>query len=69
MATTGQKKKVEKVMHEPKEGTLKSGSGSKVKTASRLSRSRCPNPASPSTRKRADRRPPSVRDKTGASVG
>lgn len=32
MATTSQKKKVEKVMHEHKQGTLKSGSGKKVKS-------------------------------------
>ena len=32
MATAGQKKKVEKVMHEHKHGTLKSGSGKKVKS-------------------------------------
>ena len=32
MATTSQKKKVEKVMHEHKRGTLKSGSGKKVKS-------------------------------------
>jgi hypothetical protein len=32
MATAGQKKKVEKVMHEHKHGTLKSGSGRKVKS-------------------------------------
>jgi len=32
MATTRQKKKVEKVMHEHKQGTLKSGSGKKVKS-------------------------------------
>ena len=32
MATAGQKKKVEKVMHERKHGTLKSGSGKKVKS-------------------------------------
>jgi Family of unknown function (DUF6496) len=32
MATTGQKKKVEKVMHEHKEGTLKRGSGKKVRS-------------------------------------
>ena len=32
MATARQKKKVEKVMHEHKQGTLKSGSGKKVKT-------------------------------------
>jgi hypothetical protein len=32
MATTSQKKKVEKVMHEHKHGTLKSGSGKKVKS-------------------------------------
>ena len=31
MATTRQKKKVEKVMHEHKRGTLRSGSGKKVK--------------------------------------
>jgi hypothetical protein len=31
MATTRQKKKVEKVMHEHKQGTLKSSSGKKVK--------------------------------------
>ena len=31
MASTRQKKKVEKVMHEHKEGTLRSGSGRKVK--------------------------------------
>ena len=31
-ATTRQKKKVEKVMHEHKRGTLKSGSGKKVKS-------------------------------------
>jgi len=30
--TTGQKKKVEKVMHAYKEGDLKSGSGAKVKS-------------------------------------
>ncbi|MBW8881888.1 MAG: hypothetical protein JF615_10870 [Asticcacaulis sp.] len=30
--STGQKKKVEKVMHEYKEGDLKSGSGGKVKS-------------------------------------
>ena len=32
MATARQKKKVEKVMHEHKEGTLRSGSGKKVKS-------------------------------------
>jgi Family of unknown function (DUF6496) len=32
MATARQKKKVEKVMHEHKQGTLRSGSGKKVKT-------------------------------------
>jgi hypothetical protein len=32
MATAAQKKKVHKVMHEKKEGTLKSGSGKKVKS-------------------------------------
>lgn len=32
MATTSQKKKVEKVMHEHKHGSLKSGSGKKVKS-------------------------------------
>ena len=32
MATASQKKKVEKVMHEHKHGTLKSGSGKKVKS-------------------------------------
>jgi hypothetical protein len=32
MVTAGQKKKVEKVMHEHKHGTLKSGSGKKVKS-------------------------------------
>ena len=32
MATERQKKKVEKVMHEHKHGTLKSGSGKKVKS-------------------------------------
>ena len=32
MATTRQKKKVEKVMHEHKHGALKSGSGKKVKS-------------------------------------
>ena len=32
MASTQQKKKVEKVMHEHKEGTLRSGSGRKVKS-------------------------------------
>ena len=32
MATARQKKKVEKVMHEHKHGTLKSGSGKKVKS-------------------------------------
>jgi len=32
MATASQKHKVEKVMHEHKEGTLKSGSGRKVKS-------------------------------------
>jgi len=32
MATTRQKKKVEKVMHEHKRGTLRSGSGKKVKS-------------------------------------
>ena len=32
MATTRQKKKVEKVMHEHKHGSLKSGSGKKVKS-------------------------------------
>jgi hypothetical protein len=32
MASTRQKKKVEKVMHEHKRGTLKSGSGKKVKS-------------------------------------
>ena len=32
MATTSQKKKVEKVMHEHKRGKLKSGSGRKVKS-------------------------------------
>jgi hypothetical protein len=32
MATAGQMKKVEKVMHEHKHGTLKSGSGKKVKS-------------------------------------
>jgi hypothetical protein len=32
MASTQQKKKVEKVMHEHKEGKLKSGSGPKVKS-------------------------------------
>ena len=31
-ATARQKKKVEKVMHEHKRGTLKSGSGKKVKS-------------------------------------
>jgi hypothetical protein len=31
MASTRQKKKVEKVMHEHKKGTLRSGSGRKVK--------------------------------------
>ncbi len=31
MATARQKDKVEKVMHEQKKGTLKSGSGKKVK--------------------------------------
>jgi hypothetical protein len=32
MATARQKRKVEKVMHEHKEGSLKSGSGKKVKS-------------------------------------
>jgi hypothetical protein len=32
MTTATQKKKVEKVMHEHKEGTLKSGSGKKVRS-------------------------------------
>jgi len=32
MATTAQQKKVEKVMHEHKTGTLKSSSGRKVKS-------------------------------------
>ena len=32
MATASQKKNVEKVMHEHKRGTLKSGSGKKVKS-------------------------------------
>jgi len=32
MASTRQKKKVEKVMHEHKKGTLRSGSGRKVKS-------------------------------------
>jgi hypothetical protein len=32
MATARQKKKVEKVMHEHKEGTLRSGSGKKVRS-------------------------------------
>jgi uncharacterized protein DUF6496 len=32
MATKAQKKKVHKVMHEHKEGTLKSSSGKKVKS-------------------------------------
>ena len=32
MATARQKKKVDKVMHEHKQGTLKSGSGKKVKS-------------------------------------
>jgi hypothetical protein len=32
MATAKQKSKVEKVMHEHKKGTLKSGSGKKVKS-------------------------------------
>ena len=32
MATARQKNKVEKVMHEHKRGTLKSGSGKKVKS-------------------------------------
>ena len=32
MATARQKSKVEKVMHEHKRGTLKSGSGKKVKS-------------------------------------
>ena len=32
MATARQQKKVEKVMHEHKRGTLKSGSGKKVKS-------------------------------------
>ena len=32
MATTRQKSKVKKVMHEHKHGTLKSGSGKKVKS-------------------------------------
>jgi hypothetical protein len=32
VVTARQKKKVEKVMHEHKEGTLKSGSGKKVKS-------------------------------------
>ena len=32
MASTRQTKKVEKVMHEHKRGTLKSGSGKKVKS-------------------------------------
>ena len=32
MATTRQEKKVEKVMHEHKHGTLKSSSGKKVKS-------------------------------------
>jgi hypothetical protein len=32
MATAGQTRKVEKVMHEHKNGTLKSGSGRKVKS-------------------------------------
>jgi hypothetical protein len=32
MATATQKKKVHKVMHEPKKGTLKSGSGKKVRS-------------------------------------
>ena len=32
MASTRQKHKVEKVMHEHKRGTLKSGSGKKVKS-------------------------------------
>ena len=32
MAAAGQKKKVEKVMREHKHGTLKSGSGKKVKS-------------------------------------
>jgi len=32
MATARQKKKVEKVLHEHKEGTLRSGSGKKVKS-------------------------------------
>jgi Family of unknown function (DUF6496) len=32
MATKRQEKKVEKVMHEHKHGTLKSGSGKKVKS-------------------------------------
>jgi Family of unknown function (DUF6496) len=32
MTTSAQNKKVEKVMHEHKEGTLKSGSGKKVRS-------------------------------------
>jgi hypothetical protein len=32
MATAAQKKKVHRVMHEQKEGTLKSGSGKKVRS-------------------------------------
>jgi hypothetical protein len=55
MATTRQKKKVEKVMHEHKRGTLRSGSGKKVKAANRRSRSRCLNPASPGAKSQLSR--------------
>jgi hypothetical protein len=52
-ATARQKKKVEKVMHEHKRGTLKSGSGKKVKAASRRSRSPCPRSGQSKKRKKA----------------
>ena len=52
MATATQKKKVHKVMHEHNKGTLKSGSGKKVRAESRRSPLPCPNPAN--RRRRAD---------------
>src|SRR6266702_8294788 len=61
MATTSQKKKVEKVMHEHKRGTLKSGSGKKVKSrkqaiAIAMSESGQSRRRKPATRKTASRK-------------
>jgi hypothetical protein len=69
MATARQKNKVEKVMHEHKEGTLKSGSGKKVRSRKQAIAIAMSESGQSKRKKPAERSEPDVATGIGATFG